>query len=463
MRIGSVALLSVLVGRLTANAQATPTPAATPVPSCAINTLPDNSQTECTTGAETPPSFLGVSGGNYRSVTAPSKTGGISCCSGTFGALVQNSSSTQFVLGSNHVLARTSSAGGSAVVRERIVQPGLEELGCWQDSSDTVARLSAWAPINFSGGENQLDAAIARVVQAPQGPAGPMVPGINTSGEILNIGQISTTPFPFDSLIDGLPVMKMGRSSCLTLGVVEAWDAAGLVVYRNTCNNAATGKALFDHQILIFGEVPGGATSCSFASTGDSGALVVTNDFTCPQAIGLVFAGASGTTADSGGVVVAVNPIKTVLKQFGVSLVGKTCTASPIERQIDSATRQPATISEALRASIEHVRSVKEAHARNLLNQNGVVAVGIGGGNTPDTAALKVYITEDIPQVRNAVTSEVATARVCRSGSSAAGSRRCDDRRSRNRSAANRDLRPATGRLNRRCLFGPATADRPRP
>ncbi|HEY2523709.1 MAG TPA: hypothetical protein VGI29_01540, partial [Candidatus Binataceae bacterium] len=179
-------------------------------------------------------------------------------------------------------------------------------------------------------------------------------------------------------------------------------------MYTNTCNNADAGKAFFDHQILIFGEAPGGATSCAFASEGDSGALVVTNDFTCPQAIGLVFAGASGTTADSDGIVVAINPIKTVLKQFGVSLVGQTCTAaSPIEQQIDSATRQPAPISDALRASIEHVRSVKEAHAHNLLAQPGVVAVGIGGGNTPDAAALKVYITEDTPQVRNAVTSEV--------------------------------------------------------
>jgi hypothetical protein len=347
---------------MTANAQATPTP--TPVPQCSITTLPGNVPVQCEAGAETPPSFLGVSGGNFGSVTSPSKTGAVSCCSGTFGALVQNSSSTQFVLGSNHVLARTSSATGSALVRERIVQPGLEELGCWQDSSDTVARLSAWAPIDFSGGENQLDAAIARVVQAPRGPTGLMVPGINTSGEILNIGQISTTPFPFDSLTDGLPVMKMGRTSCLTAGVVEAWDAAGLVVYRNTCNNASAGKALFDPQILIFGEVPGGTSSCSFASEGDSGALVVTNDFTCPQAIGLVFAGASGTTADSGGVVVAVNPIKTVLKQFGVSLVGQTCTASsPIERQIDSATRQPATISDALR-SLDRTRAQRQGGSR---------------------------------------------------------------------------------------------------
>jgi len=180
---GSVllALLALLMGRMTANAQATPTP--TPIPQCSITTLPGDVPVQCETGAETPPSFLGVSGGNYRSVTPPSKTGAISCCSGTFGALVQNSSSTQFVLGSNHVLARTSSTTGSAAVRERIVQPGLEELGCWQDPTDTVARLSAWTPLDFSGGENEVDAAIARVVDAPQGPAGPLVRGINPAAK----------------------------------------------------------------------------------------------------------------------------------------------------------------------------------------------------------------------------------------------------------------------------------------
>ena len=405
---GSVllAMLAVMLGRVTANAQSTPTPSATPAPACSISTLPGDIPVECRTGAETPPSFLGVSGGNFHSVTTSAKTG-INCCAGTFGALVQNSSSTQFVLGSNHVLARTSSTTGFANAKEAIVQPGLLDLACWRDPTDTVAQLSKWAPINFTGGQNELDAAIAKVAMAQQGPAGPLVPGINTSGEILNIGQISTTPFPFNNLIDGLPVMKMGRSSCLTSGAVEAWDAAGLVVYSKTCNNASAGKALFDHQILIFGEVPGQPGACSFASNGDSGAIVLTADFTCPQAIGMVFAGASGAGADSGGTVVAVNPIKAILNKFSVSLVGKACTASSLEREIEGATRRPAEISDTLRASIEHVRSVKEAHAQKLLTQRGVVAVGIGGGSTPGTAALKVYITEDTPEIRSKVLSEV--------------------------------------------------------
>jgi hypothetical protein len=218
---------------------------------------------ECRTGAETPPSFLGVSGGNFHSITISAKTG-VNCCSGTFGALVENSNSVQFVLGSNHVLARTSGGSGSTFVNEAIVQPGLTELACWQNRTGIVARLSKWTPINFGGVENQLDAAIAKVVMAQQGPAGPLVPGVDPSGTILNIGQISTTPFPFNNLIDGLPVMKMGRSTCLTTGAVDAFDAMGQVVYDKTYNSASSGKALFDHQILIFGEVPGGTGAYTF-------------------------------------------------------------------------------------------------------------------------------------------------------------------------------------------------------
>ena len=49
--------------------------------------------------------------------------------------------------------------------------------------------------------------------------------------------QISSTPFPFNNLIDAMPVVKMGRTSCLTSGTVDAFDAIGKVVYvPKLCN-----------------------------------------------------------------------------------------------------------------------------------------------------------------------------------------------------------------------------------
>jgi hypothetical protein len=412
----SVAILVVLVlGPVVAHGQA-PTPTPTPTPSlCSIATLPDGTPPNCNTGAEEPPSFLGVSGGNYNSVavTISRKTGTtVNCCTGTFGALVEDSTGTSYVLSSNHAMARNSSTTKAARQNEPIVQPGLLDLGCWQDPTDTVAKLSKWTPINFSrGSENQLDAAIAEIVAADQGPSGPAVPGVDPEGRIFNVGQISSTPLPFDDLIDGLPVMKMSRTSCLTSGAIDAFDAMGVVVYPSTCNVAASGTALFDHQILVIGIVPGSTsgTACTFAQLGDSGALVLTLNFECPQAIGIMFAeGAGGTSfgPDTGGVIVAVNPIQTVLNKFKVSLVGKECTPSAIAEQTEASSPLP-EISSKLRASIEYVRTVKEAHARNLLNNPEVVAVGIGAGDSPDTSMLNVYLQKDTPEIRRKVLSEI--------------------------------------------------------
>ncbi len=334
---------------------------------------------------------------------------------GTFGGLVQDSSGKQYVLSTNHVLARNSSTRGAASLNEPIVQPGLVDLGCWQDPTDTVAQLSKWTPIGFSKGTNEMDAAIAKVVSANQGPAGPSVPGVDPAGRILNLGQISTTPFDFNNLIDGLAVIKMGRSSCLTTGQIDAFDAMGTVVYPATANAAASGPAFFDHQILVFGVIPGATSSggCAFASQGDSGALVVTDSFSCPQAIGMLFAAAGGSSfgPEAGGEIVAVTPIQTILSKFKVTLVGNSqCTASPAAPQFDVSSAPQ--VSNELRASIERVRMVKENHARKLLTKHQAVAVGIGAGDDSTSAALNVYLDDDTPAIRNKILSEVRGVQV---------------------------------------------------
>jgi hypothetical protein len=389
------------------SASPTPTPGA-----CSI-TLPNGSPPFCNTGAVPPPSPLGISGGNYNSLSVD-KTGNTTCSTGTFGALVQDSSLKPYVLGTNHVLARNSSTRGAALVNEPIVQPGLVDLGCWQDPTDTVAQLTKWSPIIFGKGTNQMDAAIAKVVNANQGPTGPSVPGVDPAGGIFNIGQISTTPFNFNNLIDGMPVIKMGRSSCLTSGVIDAFDAMGGVVYPGTANAAASGTALFNHQILVFGEVIGaqGGAACTFASQGDSGAIVLTDDFNCPQAVGMLFAAAAGTSfgPESGGEIVAVTPIQTILTKFKVTLVGNSqCVPSPLAQQLSYSTPE---ISNELRASIETVRRVKEKHGVRLLRNREVVAVGIGAGDDSSSAMLNVYLQTDTPEIRSKVLSEVGNAKV---------------------------------------------------
>ncbi len=399
-----------------AHAQATPTATATPI-SCGGGSF------ICNTGADQPGNeegWLGISGGNINSI-AIDKSNAVTCCSGTFGALVVDASpgasptpSYGYVLGTAHVFARN----GGARTNEEIVQPGLTDTGCWQDDTDTVAKLTKSTPLKYKGAKNELDAAIATVVAAPLTPNGPLVPGVRQDGAILNIGQLSNVPFPYDQITDGLPVMKMGRTTCVTTGRIDAFDATGLVNYDGTCGAASSGTATFDHQVLVFGEDLSSGNSCTFADKGDSGAIVVTNDFSCPQAIGMVFAGASGTGPDTGGTIIAINPMTTttniigvptnngVLDKFKVKLVGQTCTPSPLERRLNGAS-MPAHVSPALRASIEAVRSVKRAKAPYMLKRKGVVAIGIGSGVTPESASLAVYLTDDTPAVRQWVQKQV--------------------------------------------------------
>jgi len=416
-----LAALFLMLGTLTAHAQ-TASPTATPTPGlCSIDTLPSppnppNTPTDCRTGAEPPPSLLGVSGSNFNSVGYVKKTNTITCCTGTLGALVINNKAVPMVLGSSHILARNSSTTKSAAANEAIVQPGLVDLGCWQDPTDQIAKLTNWSKINFSGGPNTLDAAVATVINQEQTPGGPQVPGIDPSGRILNIGQISTTPFPFTSLTDAMFVVKMGRGSCLTSGQIDAFDAMGKVVYPGkVCNVVSAGTALFDHQILVIGAAfdnPSGQ-ACAFAQTGDSGALVVTADFSCPQAIGMIFAGtsAAGTLygPEISSTIVAVNPIGTILNKFGVTLVGQSCTPSAFSSALDS---QMPQVSAAKRQSIEVVRKVKERHATRLLKIDEVTAVGIGAGDDADHAALNVYLAKDTPAIRAMIPAEIDGVKV---------------------------------------------------
>ncbi len=316
------------------------------------------------------------------------------------------------VLSSGHVFARNSSTTKSVGANEPIVQPGLVDLGCFQETEDQVAKLTNWSKINFAGGPNTLDAAVATVIQQVQSPGGTKVDGVDPSGTILNIGQISNVPLPYTSISDGLPVVKMGRTTCLTSGGIDAFDATGKVVYpTGVCNVVAGGTAIFQHQILVIGEAFNSTSgqTCTFAQSGDAGALVVTaTDFSCPQAVGILFAGtpAAGTPfgPEISSTIVAVNPIGTILTKFGVTLVGQTCTPSAFAAEASVPMPQ---VSAAKRESIEVVRKVKNRHAARLMKMDEVTAVGIGAGDDADHAALNVYLSKDTPEIRAKIPAQI--------------------------------------------------------
>jgi hypothetical protein len=373
------------------------TPVATPTP------LPFGtpSTANCNTGAQGRPSTWGVSGGNINSI------GSDSCCTGTFGSMVEDASGNDYILSNNHVLARTSSTTRSARAGEALIQPGLADTGCYVDSGDAVAQLSHWMPLNFaSGSQNTMDVAIAKVTPGMMDP----------TGSILNIGPISASPFAFADAAVGMYVQKNGRTSCLTLGQVEATDTLGKVQYEKGCGAMNSGIATFNHQILIQGVTAPGVTpivlplfppaptglpinaTAAFAGPGDSGSLVVTTE-TCPRAVGLLFAGGEGLTV--------VNPIERVLDSMSVSMVGGcTNTGSSSDAQPDFI-EAAATVSSALKKSMDTVRAVKERHGDELLKLDDVTAVGIGAGPDSDQAGLVIFVKQDTPQVRKLLPKKI--------------------------------------------------------
>jgi hypothetical protein len=339
----------------------------------------------CLTGAEPRPSFLGISGGNYNSITSSN------CCTGTFGGLVHDLKGHQFVLSSNTVLARVSPSKGhfKAQVGEKIVQPGLVDTGCFQASGDGVATLTRWVPLNFGlNNNNSVDAAIARTKPGMFFPA----------GDILNIGPISATTVAPNALTFGAHVQKMGRTSCLTDGQIDAIDATGKVAYTsNSCRSIGVGTAQFSHQILVLSS--SGAFATTSGGGSDSGALVLTEE-TCPRAVGMVFASTTNGIA-------VVNPINKVLSALKVALVGG-CTntgssALVAEDQADVAGDDAG----ALARSIEMVRGVKNHHERELLKLDDVAGTAIGRADDAGQAAMLVMVKKDTPEVRAQIPAEI--------------------------------------------------------
>ena len=252
------------------------------------------------------PIELGVSGSSIEFLQID---GVFYCYAGTLGALVEDAAtpSLTYVLSNNHVLAREN----QATIGEPVIQPGLlDENGiptsCSAAGTDytpyTFGSLSDWVTLNFKKlpfgrPNNTVDAAIAAVDALD----------VDSSGWILDIGVID--PVPASAAVD-MVVMKSGRTTGLTHGMVAAVDVSVAVLY-------SSGYALFKNQVRIAAE-----PDQAFIKGGDSGSLLVTNpgDGTAPQAVGLLFAG-----NDTGSNAFA-NSIEDVLNAFGVNMAG--CSAN---------------------------------------------------------------------------------------------------------------------------------------
>ena len=283
---------------------------------------------------------FGVSGGN---VTNRSNA---FCCSGTLGALVEDTSGVQYILSNNHVLANSNNGRPG----DDISQPGMIDTGCSVTPTMIVGDLTTFASLN-----SNVDAAIAAL------RAGKM----DSTGHIEDIGVPSrTVAAPFV----GQAVAKSGRTTGFTTGTVRSVNTDVNVQYQEGCNKGRKFVVSFNDQVVIGGS--------SFSAGGDSGSLIVTNN-SSHNPVGLLFAGSSTTTI--------ANPIGEVLSKLGTAL-GKGL------RVTGSGTAPFSEFSALSTDEIARGTRAKEAHARRLMANPAIFGVGVGEDpNSPGQAAVVIY------------------------------------------------------------------------
>lgn len=215
-----------------------------------------------------------------RPVPIGVSTGHPDITAGTIGCRVTDGTDV-FALSNNHVYADENRAS----IGDDVLQPGAFDGGT---TGDDIGTLSVFEPIDFFGGINFIDAAIALT---PTGALGKATPsdGYGTPKTTTAVTYI------------GMPVMKYGRTTQQTKGRVYAINAIVNVGYDS-------GTALFVNQIII---TPG-----TFSAPGDSGSLIVgQRKQDARKPVALLFAGSDFMTV--------ANPIDAVLDRFGVTIDGE--------------------------------------------------------------------------------------------------------------------------------------------
>jgi len=331
------------------------------------------------------PIELGTSGGNVNdSSTDKSLT---FCCGGTLGALIALDN-TQYVLSTNHTLARSDAAN----IGDAIVQPGLLDTNCDSTRTTTVANLSQFYSLQNNPQPPNIDAAIAKVI-----------PGeVDASGNILYLGAtadannvpISGAPhagpgLSVDSTLIGRGVAKSGRTTGLTCSTIDAVDISLTVEYVQNCDGTGIPiNVQFSGQIEIEGT--------TFSAQGDSGSLVVTQDTADP--VGLLFA-ANDTSS-------VANPIQEVLNYFqdakgnlptivggaAHQVIGCTLPAAP------QSAVTVATVAATTNAALLNAVKTRDVHLSEILSKAGVEAVGVGSSyDNPTQAAILLFVAKDQP------------------------------------------------------------------
>ena len=338
------------------------------------------------------PVLLGSSGGNNNDYDTQGNQI-VDCCSGTLGSLIQDSGNHQFLLSSNHVLARSDHAS----VGDAIIQPGLVDNNCTPrgDGAGTtpVGTLSGW--LRLSSSATNADAAIAQVDSG----------AVNATGSILELGAkqsdgslaaappgISSTAGKGESASLNLTVAKSGRTTGLTCGGISALNLDVTVDYYLDC--AETKPYLtktYTTQLAISGN--------QFSDAGDSGSLVV--DAANAEPVGLYFAGGKDAAGVSQGV---ANPATNVLTELGAQAGGGTSYTfvGAADHPVSCLNYGDSTVAAAQARTLTDAQASRAqqalGQARMLVNPaSGILGVATGkSSDHPGEAAVLIYVDESM-------------------------------------------------------------------
>jgi CARDB protein len=216
---------------------------------------------------------------------------------GSIGARVVDGSGNVYVLSNNHVLANSN----DAAIGDPALQPGSFDGGT---SADRIGTLFAFQSLDFSGGNNTIDAAIALSTTSDLGNATPADDGYGAPNAAIFGDANGDGMFDDVSALLGLNVEKYGRTTKLTHGQVTGINVTVDVCYEVLIVFCAK-SARFVDQLLI--------EAGTFSAGGDSGSLIVSDDAN-RSPVGLLFAGSSTQTI--------ANRIDLVLTRFGVRVDG---------------------------------------------------------------------------------------------------------------------------------------------
>src|SRR5947199_171875 len=216
---------------------------------------------------------------------------------GTIGARVRDALGRVYILSNNHVQATSN----GATIGDAEYQPGPFDGGT---AADQIATLTDFQAINFAGGNNTIDAAIALSSTSLLDNATPSDDGYGMPNATIYGDANGDGLFDDRNALLGLNVQKYGRTTRLTHGQITGVNATVTVCYAAS-GLTCTKSARYVDQFII---EPG-----TFSGGGDSGSLIVTDDGNL-NPVALLFAGSSTVTI--------ANRIDLVLNRFGVSIDG---------------------------------------------------------------------------------------------------------------------------------------------